>query len=107
MALKAEILCRRTQARFGIIVRNISGGGLSAECPEILSVGDEVVVSLRRLGEVPGRIVWVQSQRFGMAFEMRIDPVKVHQPGVAGRKSAAVPAAGPYAPRRGRSSSLS
>lgn len=80
MFLKAVVLCRRTDHRFDIVVRNISAGGLLADTPQELAIGDEVLVTIRKLGDVPGKIVWSQPTRFGIAFDVTIDPQAVRQP---------------------------
>lgn len=80
MFLKAGLHCLRTDHRFDIVVRNISAGGLLADTPQELAVGEEVRVTLRKVGEVPGRVVWSQPARFGIAFELAIDPQAVRQP---------------------------
>lgn len=80
MFLKASLYCPRTDHRFDIVVRNVSAGGLLADTPQELPVGEEVRVALRKVGEVPGRVVWSQPARFGIAFEVAIDPQAVRQP---------------------------
>lgn len=80
MFLKASLHCLRTDHRFDIVVRNVSAGGLLADTPQELPVGDEVRVTLRKVGDVPGRIVWSQPARFGIAFDVTIDPQSVRQP---------------------------
>ncbi len=86
MFLKATVLCRRTDHRFDIVVRNISAGGLLADTPHELGIGDVVLVTLRKIGDVPGKIVWTQPTRFGIAFDVAIDPQSVRQPVKAVRK---------------------
>lgn len=88
MFLKASIHCRRTDHRFDIVVRNVSAGGLLADTPQELTNDDPVVVTLRNVGDVPGRVVWVQGGRFGIAFDVVIDPQLVRTP-VKAPKSAA------------------
>ncbi|MEQ1687811.1 MAG: PilZ domain-containing protein [Sphingopyxis sp.] len=101
MFLKARIDVDRLAHGFDIVVRNVSAGGLLADTTMDLELGDVVKVDLRRVGSVPGRIVWVQAGRFGVAFDVTIDPQLVRQP-VAVKKSAAG-GAGPapaYVPRK-------
>ena len=80
MFLKASVLCRSTDHRFDIVVRNISAGGLLADTPQELVIGEAVLVTIRQVGDVPGRIVWSQPARFGIAFDVTIDPQTVRQP---------------------------
>jgi PilZ domain len=86
MFLKAAVYCRRTDHRFDIVVRNISAGGLLADTPQALDIGEVVLVTLRKIGDVPGKIVWSQPSRFGIAFDVTIDPQDVRQPIKAPRK---------------------
>lgn len=55
-------------------VRNLSAGGLMAECPLAVQRGQMVMIKLRNLGWVEGSVAWVQDSRFGIAFRTEIDP---------------------------------
>lgn len=87
MFLKSRIEVERLEHGFDIVVRNVSAGGLLADTTMDLEHGDVVKVDLRRVGVVPGRVVWVQSGRFGVAFDVTINPQLVRQP-VAVKKAA-------------------
>lgn len=78
--LKGAVTCGRTGHDFDVIVRNLSSGGLLADSDQLPLVGDALVIALRNLGKVPGRVVWVRDGRFGMAFDVAIDPAAVRQP---------------------------
>lgn len=91
MFLKARIEVERLATPVDIVVRNVSAGGLLADSTMTLALGDVVRVELRRVGMVPGRVVWVQPGRFGVAFDVTIDPQQVRQPVTV--KKAAKPAA--------------
>jgi PilZ domain len=80
MFLKASLYLRRTEHRFDIVVRNISAGGMLADTPQELGNGDLVIVTLRKVGDVPGRVVWSQGKRFGVAFDVAIEPTLVRTP---------------------------
>ena len=80
MFLKASLYLRRTEHRFDIVVRNISAGGMLADTPQELTNGDLVTVTLRKVGDVPGRVVWSQGNRFGVAFDVAIEPQMVRTP---------------------------
>ena len=80
MFLKAAIHCDRMNHSFDIVVRNVSAGGMLADTTMGLLHGDIVKVDLRNVGQVPGRVVWVQDGRFGVAFDVIIDPQAVRQP---------------------------
>lgn len=87
MFVKAALHIRRTGNAVDIVIRNVSAGGLLADAPPPSDIGDaafengdRAVVNLRKVGAVPGRIVWVQAGRFGMAFDVAIDPQDVRKP---------------------------
>jgi hypothetical protein len=92
--LRASVLRPADGCRFDIVVRNLSAGGLLADTASGLIAGDGVIVMLRNVGEVPGRVAWVQAGRFGIAFDTAIDAVLV---------SGGDGGADRLAPRRGRS----
>ena len=60
-----------------IRIRNVSAGGLMAECAVIPRHGEPVVVELSGLGWLPGTVCWVQEHRFGIALRRDIDPRSV------------------------------
>lgn len=101
MFLKATIDVERVNASFDIVVRNVSAGGMLADSTVTLEMGDAVQVDLRRVGKVPGRVVWVQPGRFGVAFDVSIDPQRVRQPVTVKKTSA--PKASQFEPPRRRS----
>lgn len=55
-------------------VRNLSARGMMAEGSVRVTSGAAVEVNLRTLGWVPGRVAWIQDNRFGIAFDEAIDP---------------------------------
>jgi hypothetical protein len=62
-------------------VRNISSGGLMAEAPLRHPRGEPVEVKLRNVGWVSGKVAWVAESRFGIAFDVPIDPKSTtHKP---------------------------
>ncbi len=99
MFLKSSIEVDRLGCSFDIVVRNVSAGGLLADTTMNLDHGDRVRVDLRRVGKVPGRVVWTDDGRFGVAFDVTIDPQLVRQP-VTVKKVALPKKAGFGAPRR-------
>ena len=69
-------------------VRNLSAGGLMADCTAMVEQGREVEVGLRNLGVVPGRIAWVRDDQIGITFLNRIDPRLARKPvGMHGGKT--------------------
>lgn len=61
-------------------VRNLSAGGLMAECSAMVEQGQSVEVELRNVGTVGGKIAWVRGQHIGIAFGSRIDPRVARKP---------------------------
>jgi len=61
-------------------IRNISAGGLMADCTLPLATGQEVEFDIRNIGAVPGRIAWADGQRIGVAFDAPIDPQLARKP---------------------------
>lgn len=61
-------------------VRNLSAGGLMAEYPSPIEPGTTVLVDLRGVGEIRGRIAWATDGRIGIAFETPIDPLRARKP---------------------------
>jgi hypothetical protein len=65
-------------------VRNLSAGGMMADCTEALTAGEPVLVTLRGVGEVLGEIAWRRNGRIGVSFGEPIDPKQARKPvGVA------------------------
>ncbi len=63
-----------------IRVRNLSAGGLMAEAPVEVERGDTVILTLRNIGQVVGKVAWTAEGRFGVAFDQPIEPKHVRQP---------------------------
>ena len=63
-----------------IRVRNLSVGGMMAECPTPVQRGQLVWTNLRNVGWIEGSVAWVQDGRFGVAFREEIDPLVVRAP---------------------------
>jgi hypothetical protein len=70
-----------------IRVRNLSAGGMMAECPTVVQRGQLVWANLRNVGWIEGSVAWVQSGRFGVAFREDIDPMVVRAPAGAGEST--------------------
>jgi hypothetical protein len=60
-------------------VRNLSPSGLMAEGGVSYAVGTAVIVEMRNVSPVKGRIVWSLDGRMGVALDATIDPVLVRQ----------------------------
>ena len=74
-----------------IRVRNLSEGGLMAEGAPPMAIGTPVVVELRAIGAVAGRVAWYAEERAGVAFDAPIDPKRARKP--VGARDAVRPAA--------------
>lgn len=61
-------------------IRNLSEGGLMAEFPHPVPVGEAVWLELRGVGEVTGQVAWCEAQRIGVAFDRPIDPKLARKP---------------------------
>jgi hypothetical protein len=81
-------------------VRNISRGGMMAECRFRGAAGDRVDVFMQGLGEVAGTVAWVGPGRIGVSFDEPVDPSTVLRRGK--RRSAAPAFVPPSAGRPGR-----
>lgn len=59
----------------GLLLRivNISEGGIMAVIPYGVRIFSHVVVELRNLPPIAGRIAWAKKDRIGVAFDERID----------------------------------
>lgn len=61
-------------------VRNLSPGGMMAECPVSFSRGEAIEVELRGIGLVAGTIAWTAGGRAGVAFATPVDPRLARKP---------------------------
>jgi len=67
-------------APISIRVRNLSAGGLMAECNRRFARGERVEVELRGIGLVGGAVAWSRDGRVGIAFDREIDPRDARRP---------------------------
>jgi hypothetical protein len=98
MLLQAPLHRVNSPARHPVTlrIRNLSAGGMMAECSEPIATGEQVVLELRGIGEVTGNVAWCHNGRVGISFDTPIDPRLTRKP-VAAPKRAATPG---YAPGR-------
>lgn len=61
-------------------IRNLSAGGMMAECDLLLDRGDAVEVSLRNVGIVKAIVAWSVDGRIGVAFDAPIDRLRARRP---------------------------
>ena len=92
MFLSATIRLLSGGEIWSLRVRNISAGGLMAECPGPLKRGDKVELELRGVGLQRATVAWTAQDRIGVAFEKPINPMLARKPVGQGR-APAVPAA--------------
>lgn len=65
-------------------VRNLSAGGMMADCAEDFGRGEPVTITMRGVGEVMGQVAWRSVDKIGVAFDTQIDPKRARKPvGVA------------------------
>lgn len=62
-------------------VRNLSSGGLMAECDAALAVGTPVRIELRNMAVVNGEIVWARPPRAGVRFDAPVDVTELLRTG--------------------------
>ena len=67
-------------ARHRLKVRNRSPRGMMAEGDVRVERGDQLKVALRNIGTVNSAVVWVEGNRFGLAFAQEIDPALARKP---------------------------
>jgi hypothetical protein len=61
-------------------VRNLSAGGMMADCAENFGRGEPITITLRGVGDVMGRIAWRSVDKIGVAFDNQIDPKRARKP---------------------------
>jgi hypothetical protein len=63
-----------------IRIRNLSAGGMMAECSLPLARGEAVEINLRNVGAVRAAIAWAVDGRIGGAFDAPIDRLRARRP---------------------------
>jgi hypothetical protein len=61
-------------------VRNLSSVGMMADYHGTSLPGEAVVVALRGIGQVKGKVAWVRNNRIGIAFDVEVDPKLARKP---------------------------
>lgn len=61
-------------------VRNLSAGGLMAEYPGQVELGQPLSIDVRGIGWVEGRVAWATDGRVGIAFSAPVDPKLARKP---------------------------
>lgn len=60
-------------------VRNLSAGGMLAEAKTLVSEGATLVIDLPNVGLIRGRVVWSGDGKFGIAFDVQVNPQSVRR----------------------------
>src|SRR3546814_5795657 len=71
--LKARLYNADFPEGLSLRILNISEGGIMAVIPYGVRVYSAVVIDLRNLPPVSGRVAWCQRDRVGIAFDEKID----------------------------------
>lgn len=61
-------------------IRNLSPHGLGGDRVQGMVQGEVLILTLRGIGEISGRVVWVSGSRFGLSFDHPIDPALIGKP---------------------------
>jgi hypothetical protein len=85
LLLFAEVIRETGEPMGKAKVRNLSATGLMADFDFAFLVDDRLVFDLRGIGPVPGRVVWGEGMRAGVAFDRGIDPQLARKPVSSGR----------------------
>ena len=80
LLLKAILRFPNTGEEREVRIRNLSAGGLMAEIPIDVSLGDLVEVNLHNMGWLSGHVAWVTDGRIGIAFNHPINPKDARKP---------------------------
>lgn len=97
MFLNSTIHRLATDETWPLRVRNLSSGGLMAECAGAFATGDEVELDVRGIGVQKGIIAWTVDKRIGVAFERPINPLLARRPIKTRRAAIGAKAKGPNA----------
>lgn len=60
-------------------VRNLSERGLMLELDKVVAIATPVVLDLRGIGEIGGKVAWCTAGRIGVALDTPIDPKKARK----------------------------
>lgn len=72
-------------------VRNLSAVGLMADCERPIASGERIIVELRGVGLVAGRVAWAKADKIGVAFDESIDPQLARKPVGVNRSETQLP----------------
>lgn len=69
LLLFANLWIENDPTRYNVKVRNLSSLGMMGEGGPRVVRGSRLTIDLRDVGAVRGSVVWVQNDRFGVAFD--------------------------------------
>ena len=72
--LSAVVLFASGKESLTVRVRNISAGGMMIDCAMGGVIGEEVIVDIKSIGRLKGKVAWSVAPRLGIAFDHEIDP---------------------------------
>ncbi|HEY9553549.1 PilZ domain-containing protein [Allosphingosinicella sp.] len=61
-------------------VRNLSAIGLMADYNGVAVPGEPVIVTVRGIGSVAGKVAWIKKGRVGVNFDVEVDPLMARKP---------------------------
>ncbi len=79
MFLAGKLTAAESRRSCDIRVRNLSAEGLMADCALPLKEGEEVMVDIKNIGEVPGSVAWCRGGRIGLHLRFPVDPKMARQ----------------------------
>lgn len=82
--LTANIVIEGLAAPVTVRVRNLSEGGMMIDGHVKLVRGMPIIVDLRGIGLIEGRVAWTEAGRAGVAFAIQVDPKLARAPAPAG-----------------------
>jgi PilZ domain len=77
--LNASVHFEGEMSMHHVRVRNISAGGIMIDSAVQRTIGSNVVVKIKNIGDVEGRVAWFTSGKMGINFKRSIDPQRARQ----------------------------
>lgn len=56
-------------------LRNLSARGAQLDLDVVPDIGMSIHLSVRNIGRIRGRVIWIDGRRVGVQFDARIDPM--------------------------------
>lgn len=77
VVLRGDMRCDALGRTLAVRIVNISAGGLMAVIPSGVEVSGDIVIEVRHLPRLTGRIAWCRDGKVGVQFDAKIDPQAV------------------------------